>query len=186
MHERIEYPTGINVYNDFLKEEEYEPIRQYFLDDLNGFRGLKCPWYLINGVIKRNDGLMQFVNMCYCKSTTVNQDMFQLLLPIYELLNPMALHRIKANLTLGNKIQETNPEDMFHVDSDHCFEGSKCRMITGIYYINTNDGYTLFENGAKVESVANRFVAFPCHYKHTGVPASTNGRMVINYNWYME
>ena len=32
--------------------------------------------------------------------------------------------------------------------------------ITGIYYINTNDGYTAFKDGDKVKSVANRIVLF--------------------------
>ncbi|AAX44432.1 hypothetical protein PSSM2_054 [Prochlorococcus phage P-SSM2] len=181
----MQYPKGINVYDNFLKEDEYEPIRQYFLDYRNGFRGHKCPWYLNNGVIKKNDGLMQLISMAYFRSRIINHDMYELLSPIYDIIDPMALYRIKANLTLSNKIQETNPEDMFHTDSDKCIEGGECNMVTGIYYINTNDGYTLFKTGDKVESVANRFVTFPCHYKHTGVPASTNGRMVINYNWYM-
>ena len=32
---------------------------------------------------------------------------------------------------------------------------------TSILYMNTNNGYTIFENGDKVESVENRLVTFP-------------------------
>ena len=32
---------------------------------------------------------------------------------------------------------------------------------TAVYYINTNDGYTCFEDGERVGSVANRMVVFP-------------------------
>ena len=42
-----------------------------------------------------------------------------------------------------------------------------------IYYMNTCDGYTLFEDGTKVESNANRLVTFPNGMKHTGT-STTN------------
>ncbi len=58
-------------------------------------------------------------------------------------------------------------------------------MNTGIYYVNSNDGGTYFEDGTMVESVANRFVAFPCNIKHAGVPCGDNvRRIVINFNWF--
>jgi hypothetical protein len=57
-------------------------------------------------------------------------------------------------------------------------------MTTAIYYVNSNDGYTLFEDGTKVESVANRLVMFPCNTKHTGTSCTDQRyRMVINLNY---
>jgi len=50
--------------------------------------------------------------------------------------------------------------------------------------MNTCDGYTLFEDGTKIESIANRLVTFPNGMKHTGT-STTNAsfRMVINFNY---
>ena len=57
-------------------------------------------------------------------------------------------------------------------------------MKTSILYMNTNDGYTKFEDGTKVESVANRMVTFPNSMKHTGTTTSNSEyRLVINFNY---
>ena len=40
---------------------------------------------------------------------------------------------------------------------------------TGIFYVNTCNGYTLFSDGTKVESIENRFVEFDSSIEHTGV-----------------
>ena len=51
--------------------------------------------------------------------------------------------------------------------------------------MNSNDGYTLFEDGTKVESVANRLVRFPASIKHTGTTCTNaNRRVLINFNWF--
>jgi hypothetical protein len=50
--------------------------------------------------------------------------------------------------------------------------------------MNTCNGYTLFEDGTKVESVANRIVTFPNSMKHTGTTTTDSEyRMVINFNY---
>ena len=53
--------------------------------------------------------------------------------------------------------------------------------------MNTNNGYTEFEDGTKVESVANRFVSFPEKMKHRGTSCTDKKtRIVININYLME
>ncbi len=167
---------SVKVYDDFLTKEEYIPIYQYFLDNT-------IPWYWMDGIIEQGDGLVQFVNMCYAKDTIINPVMYDMLMPIFNNIKPMALHRIKANLTLSKHLQDVDSQKMLHVDSPYCHNCGN--MNTGIYYVNSNDGGTLFEDGTKIESVANRFVVFPCNMKHAGVPASNvNRRIVINFNWF--
>jgi hypothetical protein len=51
--------------------------------------------------------------------------------------------------------------------------------------LNTCNGYTLFADETKVESIENRFVMFDGHLEHTGVTCSDEpARFVINFNWY--
>ena len=174
---------SIKIYDDFLTKEQYIPIYQYFLDNHMGYEGDSVPWYWIDGIVEMGDGLVQFVNMCYAKDTIINPVMYNILMPIFNNIKPMALHRIKANLTLSKQLQDVDLQKMLHVDSPYCHDCGN--MNTGIYYVNSNDGGTLFEDGTKVESVANRFVVFPCNMKHAGVPASNvNRRVVINFNWF--
>ena len=55
---------------------------------------------------------------------------------------------------------------------------------TAIFYINTNNGYTEFENGEKIESVANRLIMFPSNIKHRGVTQTDEQtRIMINFNF---
>ena len=58
-------------------------------------------------------------------------------------------------------------------------------MTTAIYYVNTCDGFTEFEDGTKTEAVANRLVKFPSNLKHRGVSQTdTRFKCVINFNYF--
>ena len=83
--------------------------------------------------------------------------------------------RIKANVhARTHKIIEHG----LHIDFQHP------EMETAIYYVNTNNGYTMFENGTKVESVANRLVVFPTEMFHSGTTCTDEPRrVVINFNY---
>ena len=86
-----------------------------------------------------------------------------------------SLVRIKANLNPRNSKVFTHG---FHIDMTF-----KC--TTGIYYINTNNGYTEFEDGTKIESIRNRFISFPSDMKHTGSTCSDKKmRLLINFNYF--
>ena len=53
-----------------------------------------------------------------------------------------------------------------------------------IIYLNSNDGYTFFEDGAKIESVENRCIIFPGNLKHAGTSCTdSNLRVVLNINY---
>ena len=103
------------------------------------------------------------------------------LIPLVNKIRFISLHRIKANL---EPIKPSRYVSKFHYDLEK--DGRPCDfMTTGIYYINTNDGYTEFETGEKVESVANRYVKFPSNIKHRGVSQlDTKVRCVLNLNYF--
>ena len=55
---------------------------------------------------------------------------------------------------------------------------------TSIFFINTNNGYTMFETGKKVPSVENRLVTFPNNLMHTGISQTdTKSRVTLNLNY---
>ena len=59
------------------------------------------------------------------------------------------------------------------------------QSTTSIFYMNTNNGYTKFEDGTKIESVANRLVSFPSNMKHKGTSCTDEKtRVVINFNHF--
>ena len=54
-----------------------------------------------------------------------------------------------------------------------------------ILYLNTNDGYTCFEDGNKIKSIENRFVAFDSSLKHSGTTCTDEPRrIVLNINYF--
>ena len=73
-----------------------------------------------------------------------------------------------------------------HTDMEQLPEETQKQWITSIFYVNTNDGYTMFEDGTKVESVANRMLSFPANMKHTGTSCTNiQTRILINFNYYV-
>ena len=57
-------------------------------------------------------------------------------------------------------------------------------MTTAIYYINTCNGWTEFEEGGKVKSVANRVIVFDSNLIHGGVSCTDEKtRILINFNY---
>ena len=103
---------------------------------------------------------------------------FEMIMPFILKIKPAALIRIKANMgTRSDSIIEHG----LHID--HPYPNAK----TSVYYVNTCDGYTLFEDGTVVESVENRLITFDSSIRHTGTTCTNQmARIVINFNYYPE
>jgi len=109
--------------------------------------------------------------------------------PILDKYKFTAIARIKANLQLANRdpIVSDYHNDFYHYDNGK--EIPEDGLTTLIYYVNTNNGYTEFEDGEKVMSVENRLVEFPNNNPkgmHRGVSQTdTYYRAVINFNIHL-
>lgn len=104
---------------------------------------------------------------------------FYLVKPIIDKINPKEILRIKGNLTINRGMREKTG---FHIDVSREVYYSK--GLTGVYYVNTNNGATLFETGEQVDSVENRIVIFPNQLRHSTLTHNdTPYRVVINLNW---
>jgi len=159
----------MKIYKNFLNTEEFNPIQETL-------SSAYFPWYYNEGVVKKNDGHAQLIHTFFDKDKNyINSDYYTLLQPLLQKIKPFTLLRIKANLTLKT---ESPIEYGFHVD----FPLSK--ITTALFYVNTNNGYTLFENKKKIKSVANTYVEFDSTLSHTGISSTdTLNRLVINFNY---
>jgi hypothetical protein len=130
-------------------------------------------WYLNFGVNYIGDGKTQLTHTFY-NNYVSNSVFFENLIPIIKTINPLALIRIKANLLLKtDKIIKHG----FHTDQNY-------NSSTAIFYINSNNGYTEFENGQKIYSEENKLVIFDNFIKHTGTTCTDqNERIVLNFNF---
>jgi hypothetical protein len=167
-----------------MNSEDYEIIDN-FLDPMS-LALLKAtmlqydfPWGYDSVVTEHSDteiNQYQFSHPFY-KNDTVTSEFFYAMAPIIEKINPVKLIRVKANL---NPRTEENFEHGYHIDYENTFPNHK----SAVFYLNTNNGYTLFEDGTKIESVENRFVSFKTSIRHTGSTCTdVNRRVVINFNY---
>lgn len=94
--------------------------------------------------------------------------------PVLATFEPMRLIKAKLNRTYR---RPRHIEYGLHVDT------RRRGALTAIYYLNTNNGYTLFEDGTRVASIANRMVLFNAELRHTGASCTdTPTRLVLNLN----
>ena len=101
---------------------------------------------------------------------------FSLLEPLLKKLKVKSLIKVKANL---NPYSPKLYKGHFHTDTPF-------NSLTAIYYLNENNGYTLFEkNNKKVKSEENRIVIFDAKMKHVGTNTTNRKkRVVLNLNYF--
>jgi len=160
--------SDFKVIDNFLEINTFNKI-------LNIFTSRDCPYYLTHNIVD-NDGIAQLQHIIFYKK--INSKLYDTIKPVIDKLNPSKLHRAKVNLLLKS---ETIIEHGLHIDDLKWNKNSR----TSIFYLNTNNGYTRFESGRKVESVANRLLTFNTNKKHGGSTNScdTPYRLVLNINY---
>jgi hypothetical protein len=167
----------MQVLDNFLFDANLKDLQSYCL-------GPDCLWSFAHQVTHEdgNKDQPQFVHGFYRDNAPdYHQDM-KILTPILNKIRPISIYRIKMNLLTRTSHMNVNT---FHQDMYGLSKEKMKQWTTSIFYVNTNDGYTEFEDGTKVESVANRLVTFPSDTMHRGT-SSTNheARVIINFNYF--
>ena len=168
---------NIQVIDNFIDEEHFAPLRYLFSDG-------DIPWNWTNNITgygkdPESEKRGQLEHVFYRTNTGIYSKVFELLHPVLEKFQKqygdLIIYRIKANL--NPKEDQNYRLGDFHVDFNY-------RNKTAIFYINTNNGYTEFETGQKVESVENRMVIFDSHIQHVGYACTDQkSRVVVNFNF---
>ena len=168
----------MKVIDDFLGYKEFQRLRSEIMSPV-------FDWNFVpmSDSIKEDPNKFsgQFVHLAY-SNCVPRTTFFNNLMPVLSRLDATTLNRIKVNLQPRT---EEPVEGMFHSDlgGDMDIETRKT-WTTSVYYINTNNGYTEFEDGTKVESVENRMVKFSSDTLHRGVTCTDEQtRVVINFNY---
>ena len=103
------------------------------------------------------------------------KELSETFLPLFreKVYDYRAIVRIKCNFY---PYTETFHKHRYH--KDYTFDN-----IGAVFSINTCDGYTEFDDGDVVESVANRLVVFNAQNSHRSTTTTTDfGRFNINFN----
>ncbi len=158
------------IVQNFLDKESFSSLKTHFESN-------RVLWEYVDGVVEKDDKDFQFVYPVWCPYTGIvaSQETWSYVGDVLDLLDVEIIIRAKVNLRTKTDAHE---ETRYH--TDEVTTGG----LTGIYYINTNNGYTKFEDGDVIESVENTMVIFPNHIKHCGGSSTdTNRRLVLNLNW---
>ena len=168
--------NDIQVYDQFLKEDDLKKLDRVFCQDV-------ATWHYNDMVVspteEYTDYNFQFIHSIYKDCQFVSEH-HPLVYPILANLDAKVLLRIKFNLGIRTPeiIERKMHQDYYDVIPENV------PYKVAIFYLNTNDGYTLFESGDKVESVANRIVMFDGKLKHCGTTCTnSNTRVVLNINY---
>ena len=98
-----------------------------------------------------------------------------------EILSPL-IGRFNFNYLIRGKVNMYTRKPEFiktEMHTDYPIE-----HMVALYSVNTNNGYTLFEDGTKVDSVENQIVIFHGSKKHCSVAQTdTNVRVNVNINF---
>ena len=161
------------VIDNFLDEQSFRNLQNVIL-------GNDFTWFYINSIDYSDEegDKFQFFHAFFKEDIGVNSHQYGILSNILNKIKPKDIFRIKANLLTRTSKIEVNT---FHSD---IVDLGILPWTTSILYINTNNGYTEFETGAKVESIENRMVVFPAEMKHRGTSCTDKKvRVVINFNY---
>jgi|TARA_R110000824_G_scaffold243400_1_gene432038 uncharacterized protein YwqG len=162
----------MKVVDNFLEKEDFLKIQQIMLSK-------DFPWFFQHGVNELDTDKdiydCQFTHVFFMENSS-RSHMLEMLQPLIAQLKISAIIKIKANLlTRTPKIIKHG----FHIDHTPLKDAK-----TAVFYLNTNNGYTLFKNDKKVMSVENRAVLFNLNTPHSGTTSSdSKRRVVLNFNY---
>ena len=154
----------MEIHDDFLPKKQFEDIERIVLSTY-------FPWnYIGKQSYEETEDSFQFQHTFYREGQSPS-GYNAIIRPILEKLGG-TLIRAKAVLTPKTE----NPRHSgFHIDY--------ANMKTATYYLNTNNGYTGFRDGSRVESISNRMLVFDSNLEHQGITCTDKKiRVLINFN----
>jgi|TARA_E500000318_G_scaffold98238_1_gene99391 hypothetical protein len=157
----------LKIIDNFLPKKQFKEIKETVTYSL--------PWYYSRDVgIPKAGDLYYLMHMFYRENEVQSNFYHPVIKPLIDIIKPLSLIRAKGNLYPSTHKIYRHEE---HVDYSHSHKGF-------LYYINTNNGFTILENGKKVESIANRALFFDSSKMHQSTTCTDqNIRINININY---
>jgi len=163
----------MRIIENFLNNEDFYKLKDVVF-------GIDFPWFFQDGKTEPDDGFRYGHSVWRPLNglvTPLGSEFYNLIAPILIKLEAKAITRIKLNTDISSEVPHVSN---YHVDNDWCTDKNS---YTGIFYLNTNNGYTEFEFGGKVSSVENRLLLFRADQNHRGVgQTDVTRRIVLNIN----
>ena len=166
----------MKIIDDFLSEEEFKNLKNYIIYDGN------LDWYTRIGVSDHGQKDGYFLTHMFYNNFRPCSNHFSCIHPLLRIIDPISIIRIKANFyPKTHEIEHHNLHVDFLGEDDEPIQCKGC-----LFYLNTNNGKTIFENGVEVDSVENRALFFDpaIYHKSTTCTDDMIGRFNINFNYF--
>lgn len=173
----IEKKVNYKIIDNFISNKDLLSIQSLFLDPQITS---PIPWYYNAGTsrdIDYSDAVEDyyFCHVFYIGNEPVSKNLLASLLPIIDKLNSKSLIRVKSNLYPSTSKRYHHPN---HFDLSFPHKGA-------IFYVNTNDGFTVLEDGTEIKSIENRVLLFDPSTKHHSTTCTDKKvRITINFNYF--
>lgn len=154
----------MEVIDNFLSKKDYIDLKNLFFSNY-------FPWFFHeNSCASDPTSQFQFIHAFYGENK-INSNFFENLRPLISKLNPLTLHRVKANLNIKT---ETTIETGEHNDINDS------RYTSAVFFLNECDGYCRVGN-KKYFSEDNKLIKFKSNTMHAGAtPSNVDRRIVLN------
>jgi hypothetical protein len=164
------------IIHNFLSRTDFIAVKNQILNE-------SFPWTIHDksdpgGMMCDERFNLQFVHVFYHSPVTISK-YISTLDPIFKKLPHQMVIRVKANITSCTDTAQTYG---YHIDIN---EDLAKLSKTAILYLNTNNGFTQFEDdGEQVPSIENSLVIFNSLDRHSGTSCTDHKyRAVINFNF---
>lgn len=159
------------IIDNFLDKENFNNIKNLLM-------GFDFPWYyqpdITNKGKKSLNNSFYFFHLFY-QDLTIGSNLYHQMIPLLKNLKVKSLIRLKANFYPN---QNKFIEHEFHKDYDYTHKGC-------LFYINSNNGFTILKDGTKIESVENRALIFDPSMIHKSTNCTDErSRINININYF--
>ena len=162
--------NNIKEHNKILSKDDFVSLQ-------NLITSVDFPWFYSPSQVDDIDSSYLFHSFFH-KNRINSPHYYHIIKPLLDILKPLAIINIRANLLLAR----TSFKSVYHSD-DWGFKKPKHK--TAIFYVNTNNGCTVFKNKEKIKCVENKLIIFPSNMEHKAVAQTdTDTRIVINFNYF--
>ncbi len=158
---------------DFLHPEQHALLHKRTCEEYRSLDPDPLPYVYKPGIVSSDAGYFFFYHRLLDREAHVISEFYHDIGgPVLGRLNYNVIHRMKVNLYTNTGSQDKHG---FHID----MPWMEHRIL--LYSVNTNNGYTEFEDGTKLPSIANQAYIFDGKHKHQSVSQTdTNIRVNVN------
>lgn len=164
------------IIDNFLDQSDFDLLKDNILN------GGDFPWYMRIGVSDHTSNDGYFFTHVFYDNFQVVSNYFNIISPLLDKIDPLSLVRIKANFYPSTpKIIKHEPHVDFMDENENPIPCKAC-----LFYVNSNNGKTIFESGEEIESIENRALFFDPSILHQSTTCTNDsvGRFNINFNYF--